>query len=835
MCSGIPSSNTQKRMYLLSVEQVLPESKLSRKFRMSFELYRTFYRAIQFYWKGYKRPFSLKDIIDMRISFLRNPVKFTTELKALFNSFRSEVFSRSEPLVNSLRYFFNGAVSDTNKLQSAACMRSLPRYEGELDSHIAECIKRYTTLPEKQIDLSQWESWIKEWCKFYAPYVPVSRFPIILGTGACLEYSRSKGGITKAALELMKRTLSPEMDKEFNKALANVKMVLLSTDLDVYRKNYFLIYSCLDVLAVPIKHARTCKEGCKLQASHPPMCVLALAERGFKVRLPTMTIAPIVILSKILRQVADAYLRSDPRISPSLKGNFIKELPFKFSGGYRSQDLTVATDHHHPEMTRMFYKCINPGVPWWDDVVNVVCNYYTIFEESDLKYYRVNIAKYSDTYIWDKSLDSLNKLGMSSYIKKYTPEYTEEADFNWARLHYKGRVTCRGQPMGIASSWPLLPLVSLFAFETSSLYKKVEVERKVGIPLPTDALYYYRVLNHEHKTKIVKRQVPVNFMDIRTTGDDAVMTMTQNHSILHTQQLEKLGSLVNKTKDYFSYAYALYTEIIYLDGKVLPIVPIGPYLAPESIRQCTWYSQPDALIKLEENFGFKVNRKLSTYSYIWEFLEDLGCPLFAPRFLGGLGLPGPHKNARRLTRPIKLLLFEEFKNFCGLDKDLPISNLEELGKIMRPLSTDATEFKEYLKVTLHTPKSRGVPADLSRRTVSVPSPGLMMSYQTWNAIYKSQFSWEQISREQFLVEEPSIASFIRRFSKVPRLSLSHVNQFVEEYAEEFEEQLEVPWGLAKLYKPSLCFPLPRADEPRFYFTNKNLDLRTAILEIEGEN
>jgi len=829
----------QKRMYLRRVELSLPDCVRSRKYRVAFELYRCFFRSIQFYWKGYQRNFTLKDITDMRPIFMNNPSKYAVYLKDLFQSFRSEVFNKTSPTVNPLRFFFNGDVDTYNKLQSAACSRALPMFDGNTTPFVEDCIKRYTTTPEPY-PIDEWKNWIKDWANYYSPYVPVSRFPFVLGTGACLEYSRSRGGITKAAMELMKRPLSKKQSLLFDRDIANVKMITLSRDVTVYRQNYYLIHSCLDVLRVPIEHAKVCT-GCDRISSHPPMCILAICERGYKVRLPTMTLAPIVILSKCLRQVADAYLRSDPRISPSLKGEFITELPFTFKGGYRSQDLTVATDHHIPEITREFYKCIDPGLSWWGDAVRVVCNYYTIFDQTYLKAYRRKIEKYSDSYIWDKPLEFFQNIkGFGGYLEKFLPGVTVESDLHWDRLAAKhGQVTRRGQPMGIASSWPLLPLISLFAFEQSSYFKRVQITRKVGVPISNDAFYYYKVLNHKLKTKTVTRTVPVNFNQIRTTGDDAVMIMTKRHSDLHTNKLCEIGSIVSKTKDYFSYDLAIYTEIVYENGSRLPIAPMGPYLAPESTRQCTWYSQPDAIMKLEKDFNFRCNRKLSVFNYIWQYLEDLGCPIFAPRFLGGLNLSIPHKNIRRLSRPVKLLLFEDLKNFHGLDRNLPLDNLDELGKIERPVENKAEDFKEYIKKEFEfdskADRTRAQAVDLSPRSLDSKSPGLMMTRFTWNAIFKSQFTWDQLTREHLLEEEPLIHEYIHRFNAVPTLTVPHLNQFIEEYKVELEEEIEIPWGLAKTFKPTLCLPLPRADEPRFYFSNKSLDLRTAILEIEGEN
>jgi hypothetical protein len=343
-------------IYLNKIEETLPSGNFSRKLHTAYESYTTFYRAIQFYWKGYNRPFQFNEILQMRWNFIQNPIKFSQALKDLFNNLRASAFGLVRP-DNLLDYYFSGAVSVENKFQASACIRSLPQFAGSVQPHLDECVKRWTTKPA-DIDTKEWKEWITDWVKFNRPARSPDSFPISLGTGATLEYPRSQQGFKQAVLKLLTLPLSKKRDAEFEKELNKIKFKLLldREGLLPYRRNNYLIYACLTALEPAIQHSKVCEYPCKSRALHPPMCILALRERGFKVRLPTMTIAPIVYLAKLMRQVADSYLRSDPRIRNSLEGNFLNSLDFRGSDDfYRSQDLTVATDHHSREVNRIFY------------------------------------------------------------------------------------------------------------------------------------------------------------------------------------------------------------------------------------------------------------------------------------------------------------------------------------------------------------------------------------------------------------------------------------------------------------------------------------------------
>jgi hypothetical protein len=488
----------------------------------------------------------------------------------------------------------------------------------------------------------------------------------------------------------MRMSLSKLRGAQFNSDIKKIQMKsLFSVDITPYRRTFHLIYACLTALEPAIIHSQKC-DGCNKVSLHPPMCIIALRERGFKVRLPTMTVSPIIILAKILRQVADGYLRTDPRIRNSLEGNFLKELNFKFPKLWRSQDLTVATDFHHRDMTKIFYKLINPGVSWWDDAVSVVCNYYTIFPEADLKTYRLLKSEAQPWMIEDLPIFHKDK-SFAKYIRGILPDPDAISNLHWNNIHSRhGRVTCQGQPMGVPTSWPLLPLVSIFCFEKSSKKRTITISRTVYPIIDSfDKVNLSLVFDNKQRKIELTRKVPSNWLDIQTTGDDAIMSMSKSHSERHTQRLNSLGSIVSPTKDFLSQRYAVYTEIFYDRGRCMPIWPVGPLLAPESTRQCTWYSQPRALKILEGNFNCKIPLRLSKFIYHWRFLAGLGCPIWAPELLGGLDIKINYPQGfRRLSKRIWFLLYEELNTILHVSKDLPLKDLYKLGMIERPARSD---------------------------------------------------------------------------------------------------------------------------------------------------
>jgi len=71
-------------LYLEKIEQSLPHSPLSKKYSTSFEGYTTFFRAVQFYWKGFLRPFGRRELYYMKWNFFAGPIEILYRIKRTF-------------------------------------------------------------------------------------------------------------------------------------------------------------------------------------------------------------------------------------------------------------------------------------------------------------------------------------------------------------------------------------------------------------------------------------------------------------------------------------------------------------------------------------------------------------------------------------------------------------------------------------------------------------------------------------------------------------------------------------------------------------------------------
>lgn len=828
----------------MKIEELLPSGRYSDVLEASFEAYAAFSSSIFDYWKGYTRDKEVFETLNlMKIKFLDNPDLMSQELKKLFTSFRSEVFIRTPRVESFLNYFYPDSVSDDNKLSSSSNMRALPR-STKLDSEIVDqTIKRWVE-PGPKYDLDDMKSWLTQWVRYNRPYVQPDFYPITIGTSACLEYSRQLGGIRKRVQDMMAHNLSDQYQKQFDKDLLSIKRKSLSTvDLDPYKQSFHLIYTCLDLLRPCITHLRHCKDDCNNRSSHPPMVCLAVRFRGQKTRIPTMTIAPIVVLSKILRQVAELYLRTDPRIRPSLEGKVFQQLTFNSRDLYRSQDIKVATDHHEIEMTRHFYSEINPGVTWWQEAVDVVCNKYTILHSDQLRTYRMMRTFEAEGW-FDKPFSFFMKdKFFSNFIKKNNPSviksFDEYVPLDWAHTHSRiGKVTKRGQPMGIATSWVLLPLVSIYSFERSQKNRQqITISRKVLETIDSyENLNLSKVVQNKVKKIVLTRTVPITYNNILTTGDDAIMRLSAFESELHTKYLNSVGSFISEGKDYLSPSYALYTELYYRDGLLMPIYPRGAILAPKQSSGCaTWYSQPQAIQILEKTFNIKIDLKKSPYRYVWKLLAELGIPIGSSRLLHGLELfkYRNYGDRSRIGFQARLLFTKEFNNLLKLHPELPKFNFERDGLMTVPWNKDQdVRLKTHLTEMVKGDKLK---QSLSHRTTLAPSPPITLKYRELDSIFRSSLTWDQFYRKlPDIDEEPYLSEYINIFSLKYNMKPRLVSWILEDTLNELETTVDIPLGVYERFKPTFGLLLPRSQCPMFFYNDRDHDLRTAYVFFSKE-
>jgi len=159
--------------------------------------------------------------------------------------------------------------------------------------------------------------------------------------------------------------------------------------------------------------------------------------------------------------------------------------------------------------------------------------------------------------------------------------------------------------MGDPTSWPGLPLLTIFCYQLAT-------GRKAGI---------------------------------RTCGDDAMMQMTEAQSLVHTALLTSLGSGISPSKDYFSKEFCLYTEIIFKNGDVVPVCPVSSLIGPPggSKGETTWFNSATSFQTQATLFGFSKRKiikyeKCSRFMSSWKIANQLQIPVNLPEYSGGINL-----------------------------------------------------------------------------------------------------------------------------------------------------------------------------------------------------
>jgi len=323
---------------------------------------------------------------------------------------------------------------------------------------------------------------------------------------------------------------------------------------------------------------------------------------------------------------------------------------------------------HSFKPTKVFYREIGKFFPqpWWEDAIALCLGGYNILPERPDKDIFISMFKTTRPFPveirqkWESQVPSQGRLlEVEDFFpkswKRFMPEVPPEGSASeFQSVWDKGDLTRKGELMGTATSWPLLPLYTLYSFESTSLDRLVPITRKV-----TDLnqyknrnIYVNRKPGVKVRTKELVRYVPKNWKDIDTTGDDAIMVMGPNHSARHTKCMEALGSVVSPTKDYFSPFYALYTEIIFHKGSRYGVIPLAPLAGPSGVGQVTWYSQPRSFIDASHRMGCNDRQilsslKLSRFKGKWSGLAMQGAPLTFPGMLGGIDLPREFFGRRR--------------------------------------------------------------------------------------------------------------------------------------------------------------------------------------------
>lgn len=506
------------------------------------------------------------------------------------------------------------------------------------DALIKEYVDRVLKPPDVPL-ADEFSAWLEDYMRFFRPKAIPTHLDISISHNASLEDPREEGwgGAARAIPSLIERGKKSKrypawLRGRLSEATNGPAIGECSRKEAAHHKELtYLLLGCVDALGPFIDHSKVCDpKTCKQRGKHPRVCPTIILEKGNKTRIPTVTSAPEQILASIYRSAAQFWLDSDPRTRSSQRGEL--RLPGKARPGeyYRSQDLTTATDMHSFDLTRKYYeemkKYINTPT-WWSDVIRVITGPHEVIDPDGLEYIRVILPKH---------------------------------DFEYS-CYPVGPVTKRGQHMGTATSWPLLPVYTIFAFERSSpqplktYWRNVHPTWRVPGPCFTpDGKIVTRVrrgpsgeqraLALSEKslpTEILARVAPEGSYRIDTTGDDAIGLVTLEHSVGHTQSLLGIGSEVSKNKDFLSDTYGVYTEVLLEDGAPVGVPSLGPLCCNHGVREPTWDSFSAAFrdnVKknaVSETRAKRLYRSARFHPLI-EALEHMGARTSYPLKAGGL-------------------------------------------------------------------------------------------------------------------------------------------------------------------------------------------------------
>lgn len=623
--------------------------------------------------------------------------------------------------------------------------------------------------------------WISDWVSFNRPKTAHSHFDVEVTHSACLELPRGQDGVGGGAalvphlIEVGKKAEHYVKWRDFMlrgiERLKYSSVELPKSAVEDFRRTVLLVVGCLEKFHPMIEHRKVCNIlTCTERGVHPRVNAIVILEKGNKTRIPTMTSVVEQILASVFRSSVQPFLENDPRIRASVRG----ELRIPKQGPehevWRSQDLTTATDDHDLESTPHLYREISKVLEtpsWWGPVIDTITGPHEIITKKKLKSIR-------DHFEYGVVMDGPR-------VKASTVTYD-----GWDLTRYpSGPISRRGQFMGTATSWPLLPLVTLYAFETSSTAPSLTLTREVA-PLPTkrmpnfvDAKAWFKSTSHAPALVEVSRQVPSNWTRLDTTGDDCIASMTLEHSAAHSQMLERIGGRVSKTKDYEDPRRAVYVEVMLLDGKPEGIPPLGTIVKARGVRNPSWehfshsFRTVCAKHAVSRTKREKVYR-LATFYPLLRALRRAGAPVSYPPPFGGVDamLPetplGPLQSS--ILRVYPHLTVAALQRRLGVVGDIPWDELQRPQHRPGPVALiDSSFFGDEYVFNGKTSSTKSpdtityqgrAKTELLNEVVYKPMSAIEIS-QVWARTRR----WDQVEYHLESIQDQLPRNYLRRLQK----------------------------------------------------------------------
>jgi hypothetical protein len=829
---GYHISKHHRDRYRYELEKSLPAGKTSRKYESGFESFRAWLATLRSLW-GEQVPEWIRTYVrSWRTNFLVQPEIMSAIVKRWTTHLRRKAFG-----VETSHEWDALApeASEEDLLQASAAQRALPAPMKVNSRAERKALKERLT--SEPVAVPSWyEEWIAGWVKFHQPKYPSRAWQIHIGNTACLEYPRRVRGSDVGGVKYFVNQcgLSPLFKEDEDWLQKELKAIRIhcrveGDDPERYKPSLELIAACVTMVRPFFEHARVCRGGCKKMHLHPIMAPIFVPERGFKIRVPTMSMAPLVILSKVLRSIADGFLRSDGRIAPSLQG--VAKHPKRRGVWYRSPDLTTATDLNNPEATRILYREIGKYIDkpiWYDDVVQVICGYYTVVTKEVLDEIRRYYAPVPVPPPDDKYARMLMRTQFTSTSEVLE---NEEPRDEVLTLPYdpigcmvqSGYVTKTGQPMGVATSWPTLPLFSIASYEralTSCGSPSVSRERRI-VKRPAsswDMVAFTKWVNATPIRALLKREEPEGSRDIQTTGDDAVFSCSEKESLCWTDNISQLGGKVSETKDFLHRNISVYTEVIFRDGEELGIFPWAPLLAPRGVRKNTWYTQGSSLRAMEQRHKVSLPIKCSPFYPLYRGLAKRVAVSF-PAYAGGLGL-SLESPSSVMNSYASALRKKDWYEIMGMD-DVPfVPSRDDPSTFILskpPVKGDMAGEKRHLALIVAPVKgvASGPDLDLGVSTRHALSPVVYLSWEQWRRAFASFKTWTQLRDPPVTAEEPTIAQFLRTGPRPTSETFSKedIKDILEQATADRDQLIELPLGALTGRGPTLglifpCTPIP---------------------------
>jgi hypothetical protein len=551
------------------------------------------------------------DTTSLREDLYRDPWNTAKKLKEFASQCRALAFE--EPTEKNDIFRFLRIRSEDQLLQLANIGRSLPApiyFNDPLPAYYARMAEPLEWEPEV---IRLHTIWIQDWAKANAPKGEVA-VGSAFTTSACIEFTRSKGGIPKALqIYALWQFCWEKENPRFDLMDGLVTEPPLASTWLTGERWRLVVGACVNFMH-------------RYKGVLPAEAIKA-PEKGLKVRVPTKTILPVIILGGFLRNIADQFLVGDIRIRPSItSGDPLRGLPAwlkKPDPGavWRSLDCSFATDFFTFSYVERIYTALLNNIAdkippklleLLRDIVRFLASPRKLLkpDPDGCPVVWKKLAKrlflgalrepFTEAEMPEWSTDEITPLESALFLR--------DMDLYWASLASTPNywvITGRGAMMGDPISWPGLPLMTLFNWE------RVNPQS-------------------EH-------------FNVITTGDDALGRLTPERNIAFSNSMTECKTVLSKGKDFTHPHLGVYTERITKDGVEQPNLAAAPLIGPPggSKGESDWFSAPSSQIALNKYRHYEglTPWSMSRFYPTWIAARRLGLPTHLPPRWGGLTRP----------------------------------------------------------------------------------------------------------------------------------------------------------------------------------------------------